>query len=167
MSNQLEEKKTTTELLQKIKAQKEVHEEFKATYNKQMAFDFNLLDFINPGENKLSEILAYFLKEDNPHGQGAAFLKEFIDYFLPDIGLTTANANVKTEYRTKENRRIDLWIELKDNDGDNGFVVAIENKIWAIDQDQQLQDYSNYLKDVYENRFMLVLFIALWQRTFQ
>jgi hypothetical protein len=44
-----------------IKSKIEAHNEFKKTYDKHLAFDFNLLNFFEIGENKLSEIYAIFL----------------------------------------------------------------------------------------------------------
>src|SRR5690606_17763297 len=46
--------------------------------------------------------------------------------------------------------RIDIYIEFEN------FVVAIENKIRAFDQKDQLQDYANFLAKTCNGRFLLL-----------
>lgn len=127
-----------TDLLQITNSKLQAYNEFKNAYDNQVAFDFNLFNFFNVGENKVSEILAYFLDEKQGHGQGKLFLEIFIaDYLNEDID--THNVTVKCEYLISNRRRIDILIELSNK------VIAIENKHWAIDQKNQLNDYSVYL----------------------
>ena len=137
-------------LLAIIKAKIEAHNEFKKEYNKQLAFDFNVLNFFNVGENKTSEILAFFLNPEGNHGQDDAFLQEFMNYFKFE---TQTNEGVKVfcEKRIDENRRIDLYLEFK-----NKEILAIENKIWAKDQQNQLHDYSVYLEKVSNDKYLLL-----------
>jgi hypothetical protein len=48
-------------LLDIVKSKIEAHLKFKKEYDKQLAFDFNLFQFFSVGENKNSQVLAYFL----------------------------------------------------------------------------------------------------------
>ena len=48
-------------------------------------------------------------------------------------------------------RRIDLYIQFKDR------IIAVENKIWADDQNNQLLDYSEHLAKRQDNFLLLYL----------
>jgi hypothetical protein len=140
---------TETEIVRIVKSKIETHREFKTAYNKQLAFDFNMLNFFNLGENKITEILAFFLNPKETHGQGDIFLKEFLkNIYKSDI--ETNNVKITTEFSITDNRRIDLYIEFKD------FIIAIENKIWAIDQQNQLIDYATFLEKKANGKYLLL-----------
>jgi len=65
-----------------------------------------------------------------------------------------ADVYCKCEHGIYNQRRIDILIKF----GNNKFVVAIENKVWAIDQNNQLKDYNKYLnKEFPENYCLLYL----------
>lgn len=159
--------KKIEEILHDVKSKIEAHKKFKATYNKQLAFDFNLFNFFYVGENKLSEILAFFLNPKGSHGQGDVFLRAFIEEIVkkdeaeekvaPEAKISDEkfeigkNPIIKTEkVIPKTNRRIDIYIELKNS------IIAIENKIWAVDQKAQLYDYVNYLDEQIKYNFPLL-----------
>jgi hypothetical protein len=126
-------------ILSKLKSKIDAHKEFKKEYNKQLAFDFSLFNFFNVGENKVSQILAYFLDEKQNHGQGDLFLKEFVNQFYGKEIDTTNSINICEKVIT-QNRRIDIYLEIGE------LIIAIENKIWADDQHNQLKDYATYLE---------------------
>jgi len=86
-----------------IKSVKEVQK----LYNHQLAFNFNSLNFLRPGENKYSEILAFFLNPKEVHGQGNIFLKLFLKNLVWKIKFQTLIllrliANVSMLLMTKE-----------------------------------------------------------------
>lgn len=139
---------TIEKILIDVKSKIESHNEFKSEYDRQLAFDFSLFNFFDPGENKISEILAYFLDEKQNHGQGNAFLFEFVKLFGNDKIDITHSLNV-CEKSITNNRRIDIYIKLQN------FTIAIENKIWASDQDNQLKDYAKYLEKQSKENFLL------------
>lgn len=130
----------------------------------RLAPNFNLFDFLQRDENAISRCLACLLDPQETHGQGAKFLSAFIKYLsLPTR--TTPNwlhgipQRVQVEKATDriENnmRRIDICIEWPDG------VLGIENKPWAIDQDQQLADYAIQLQRTAsrkgsENQWLLI-----------
>lgn len=126
--------------------------EVREVYDEKMAFEFNSVNFFQPNENKLSEILAYFLNPLAKHGQKDKFLKIFAEHFeLPKVrGLLDSpnrKISVHTEFHTNENRRIDIVIEI----GIRDFFIGIENKIWAADQPNQLDDYTQFLSEISSN----------------
>ncbi|MNJ90985.1 hypothetical protein D3C87_86260 [compost metagenome] len=136
-------------ILNLVKSKSDAHNEFKREYDKQLAFDFSLFNFFDVGENKVSQILAYFLDEKQNHGQGNAFLNEFLSHFYNKeiTGLDSLNI---CERVISNNRRIDIYIELPD------ITIAIENKIWADDQYNQLHDYAKYLEYKTNGKFLLL-----------
>jgi len=131
-------------------------------YNPQLAFNFNSLNFLRPGENKYSEILAFFLNPKEAHGQGAIFLK----LFLKNVGLKDKvseidliDAKCECEHCTDNQRRIDIVITL----GHGKFVVAIENKVWAKDLKDQIKDYNEYLNGKFRENYCL-LYLTPYQK---
>ncbi len=152
------EKSTKEKIINWARSQIEAHNEFKAAYNKQLAFDFNWFNFFNVGENKISEILKYFLDPNEKHAQGDVFLAEFLNSFCDGKPVTMELAEIRTEKLTSEKRRIDLYIRFK-----SGYIVAIENKVWAKDQQNQIQDYSNFLKSQSNDKYKL-LFLSPYGR---
>lgn len=136
-------------ILRQVKAKIEAHNEFKNAYNKQLAFDFSLFDFFKVGENKVSEILAFLLDENQSHGQGNIFLNEFINLFYGQE-LDMANSQIICEKTITDKRRIDIYIKLKNK------IIAIENKIWADDQHYQLRDYATYLEKKSKGNYLLL-----------
>ena len=117
-------------------------EQVQRMYEPINAYRFNLFNFWHPGENKLSEILSFFLDPKEAHGQGDTFLKIFLEVYKLDQFITSFNhIQVKCEHAITNQRRIDIFLHFY---ADN-FVIAIENKFGAGDQQNQLRDYAAYL----------------------
>ncbi len=138
-----------------LQAKRESFAEFMRHFEPTLAPRFNLFDFIYPDENKLSEIIAFLLKQDETHGQGDKFLNIFLDAIgRSDIYNSTAKVECRLEKTTDmieaSRRRID--IELKVDD----FCLAFENKPWASDQDKQIEAYNEQLETCYGNRYLLI-----------
>ena len=108
-----------------------------------LATRFNVFDYIQPSENGLSDIIADLLRPGGRHGQGDAFLKEFIGTMDGTTSATWKSCAVYRERATtfieNSQRRLDVLIEL------DGFGVAIENKPWAGEQHEQIHDYVAHL----------------------
>ena len=112
--------------------------------NKATASGFNVFEWITPDENKLSDILAALLNPKGDHGQGDLFLQLFFKRL--GICLTTAalrNAKVQREAAThgilRFRRRMDILV-------DAGVLLAIENKVDALEQEDQVKDYLAHLQ---------------------
>jgi hypothetical protein len=111
-------------LAEKRKAFKENY----AYFAPQLAPRFNSCNFINPGETKLSEILAMLLNPKGDHAQCELFLK----LFFAEIGVDYPNHKSKIEVKCEaltdkiDNslRRIDILVAFDDKK----FGLAIENK---------------------------------------
>ncbi|CAA0199509.1 PD-(D/E)XK nuclease family protein [Tenacibaculum maritimum] len=145
----MKEFKEIENLINIVKSRIDAHIKFKKEYDKQLAFDFSLFQFFTIGENKISQVLAYFLDENQNHGQGNIFLKEFVRTFY-DKEIEVIQLENICEKIIKDNRRIDIYIKLK------GLTIAIENKIWADDQNNQLKDYSTYLEQQSKGSYLLL-----------
>lgn len=135
-------------ILTVVKSRIEAHQKFKSVYNKQLAFDFSLFQFFSINENKISQVLAYFLDVNQNHGQGDLFLKEFISFFEIPIDKIIQIENICEKFISNK-RRIDVYIRL------SSITLAIENKIWADDQLDQLRDYSYYLEKQSQGEYVL------------
>lgn len=163
------------ELISKTSAKIEAHHEFREAFNEEMAFGFDLFKFFKVGENKVSDILAFLIDPRRNHGQGELFLQDFVDTLaatlqsesneerrnaidnLEKASIMLSNAKVLTEKsidpipdKRPGKRRIDIYIPLK------SYAIAIENKIWAGDQNEQLKDYKEFLDKYHRDGNLLV-----------
>lgn len=118
--------------------------------------DFLAFSILSPNELRISKAIAEILDPKGTHGQGSIFLKLFLESLnRPDFA-TTGRVTVRRECCTdsieRSNRRIDILIE-----GPNGaWAVAIENKPWTCEGENQLSDYVAHLANRYGNRFLLL-----------
>jgi len=106
-------------------------------------------------ETMHSKILAEFLSPGGSHGQKAGFLKLFCDQFSSHdsifrgefVGEYTDAATVSTEVAGYVSGasigRFDILIE----DASTKSVMIIENKIFAVEQPEQLKRYSAWLNE--------------------
>ena len=107
------------------------------------ATHFNAFRLIEPDENKLSDILADLLDPEGSHGQGHLFLA----LLLGQLGLASAAKSLSTAVVQREatthgiakyRRRMDVLVEC-------GVTLAIENKVDALEQADQVKDYLDHL----------------------
>ncbi len=106
---------------------------------KKTGVHFNIFHILAMSRNEVNicRVLYELLSLSGSHYQGATYLKLFFDHVLNlDICENELKtAKVYREYLTTEKRRIDLVIET------NSKFIAIEVKIDAGEQDNQLKDY--------------------------
>lgn len=165
----LDEEKLKTSMLNKFLPKikiviKEIKEEMKK-YPPQ----FCIFDVINlqRHENYNSNLLAKFLEVNIKYGEDIelSFVKDFLIYLHNEFKWDYGLKNIKeleeinhSDIRIKreeyaDSRRIDLFISYKKE-----FAIIIENKIYAGEQDNQLEDYyQNKKKDNYKNLYMIFL----------
>jgi hypothetical protein len=101
-------------------------------------YDINRISHL---ENYHSNILAYLLDEKQEHHH-PEYIQQFI-HLINDKHLKKplppfTSISVTREKLTDANRRIDIFLE------SNEFILIIENKIYATDQEQQLLDYYDW-----------------------
>jgi len=131
-------------------------EKVRKYYGKEIAPNFNSFDFWWINENKVSEILAFFLNPNESHEQGDIYLKHFLKKFDLNFFYFNENdkINVQCELSTDNRRRIDIIIFK------NTFeqAIAIENKTYVgtADQHNQIKDYVDFLTKKTKDNFCLI-----------
>ncbi|CBG90235.1 hypothetical protein ROD_35221 [Citrobacter rodentium ICC168] len=130
-------------LLDSVARWNEVTTRAKLRYQVELAPDFSLMEWLKNDELALSRYLQFLLSPDETHGQSGLFLKGFLSLIErsgSDSPLAMGD-KVRVDYEvTIENgRKIDLLMT------SSGGVIAIENKPWAADQENQLRDYALWL----------------------
>lgn len=107
--------------------------------------NFNIFSILQMESDEVathSRIIAELLNPKGSHGQKDKFLLLFKDLFAKELELITSDCTVKVEHDigpvTKESGgRIDILIR------DSRNVIMIENKIFALEQENQLLRYHN------------------------
>jgi hypothetical protein len=109
-------------------------------------------------ENHHSRFIFDLLNPKGFHNCGDKFLNYFLDIISEDLSLKSLQnikgqklIDARTEEPTDANRRIDIYLKF------DGYVIAIENKIWALEQNNQISDYAEYIKSDSENKFLFYL----------
>lgn len=115
---------------------------------------------VNHYENTHSAIIAEFLNPNGTHGLKSKLLECFIETLGEHFTIKSYNcekSRVLTEHTT-EVGRIDILIE----DNQNKAII-IENKIYAIDQFEQLKRYDKYAQK-YKGGYQ-ILYLTLFGDT--
>ncbi len=103
---------------------------------------FNIFSILNMERDEVkthSYFIYELLNHQGSHNQGDIFLKLFLEQILEDKEYGDL-LNVEREALTSKGRRIDFIIET------SSYLIGIEMKIDADDQENQLYDYMNELK---------------------
>ena len=125
---------------------------------KHLAHRFNVLDYLRTDELGLSRIIADLLDPGASHGQGSMFLDRLLVHFHKELSrpkLESENVQVFVEFEIANQRRIDILVRIRGVNGEQS-CLAIENKPYAGDQQNQVNDYLDYLKQEYADRFLLI-----------
>lgn len=137
----------------------DIYNEARQKMDFHLASRFNVFDYIKPNENMLSDIFADLLNPKGKHGQKDSFLRAF-GRILPDKVREQVERNrsrcavgreTSTAYIENNQRRMDIMLEFADV-----FVISIENKPWAGEQENQLEDYRANLARKYDENFCLI-----------
>lgn len=136
-------------------------------WNRKKAERYNIFQVLNIRHGETKTHTPYLINLLNPkasHAQGLLFFNLFINAIAPEskkhlyMDLKVSNLRVKEEKST-EDGRLDIFIEsfgLKDR-----FVIVIENKINAGDQDKQLERYYNHCqKSGYTDDNILLIYLT-------
>lgn len=125
--------------------------------NRHLAHRFNVLDYLRTDELGLSRIIADLLDPLANHGQGPFFLQVLLEKLQltqrwSDLDL--AGATVSVERVITAHRRIDICVNIRA--GNREHCLAIENKPYAGDQENQVSDYLKHLAREFGARFLLI-----------
>ena len=119
----------------------------------KVAHRFNVFDFLRDDEHGLSNIIAHLINPSASHGQVTFFLRHFLKLVASDRNwdyLNRENIIVEREHTPFEcRRRIDIYVEIL---GDQPFFLAIENKPYAKDQENQILDSLECLRCLSQRR---------------
>lgn len=139
-----------------------------AQLNRRLALRFNVLDYIRTSELGLSRIIADLFNPRENHGQGTLFLDTFLcglkrsseardrslDLTLgygDDWKVAEDTVRVRVERTIPDGRRLDIWVEFEGQDGQRR-CLAIENKPYAGDQNNQIHAYLTFMEKEYGGR---------------
>ena len=141
----------------KLNAAKHIEREL----NRHLAHRFNVLDYLRTDELGLSYIIADLLDPRANHGQGSFFLQILLEQLqLTErwSNLDLASTTVSMERVITAQRRIDVYVKIRG--GSTEYCLAIENKPYAGDQENQVSDYLEHLAGEFDDRFLLVYLSA-------
>lgn len=128
--------------------------------NKDSLGTLNLYDLngLSHLENYHSNILAYLL-DGNKNHRHPEFGNQFIRYvnneYLSNKLPAYTWLSVYREKATDKRRRIDIFLET------DSFCIIIENKIYALDQGQQLIDYYSWAVQQYQNKQVFLCYLTI------
>ncbi|UOQ76549.1 PD-(D/E)XK nuclease family protein [Hymenobacter sp. 5516J-16] len=116
--------------------------ELQILFNKAKTVDetdvFNIFRLLRKESDEVnlhSRFLAELLDPHGTHGCGNTFLR----LFLEQCGIKPTEFHIDTARMLRESNRIDILLHT------NQEAVIIENKIWAGDQDKQLERYADII----------------------
>ena len=121
-----------------------------AQLDRRAATGFSVFDYFNERETDLSRVFAGLLDPAAMHGQGESFLRVFLEELqcqeeLPwnkkYTELDLKSCEVECEYSTDEGGRIDIVLKM------GSSWIGIENKPWAGEQKNQVENYLKFLQD--------------------
>ena len=132
-----------------------------AELDRELAPRFNVFDYVRNDELGLSRIIADLLDPKASHGQGPVFLRSLLSLEglrtarrWPTIDSRGVQVVVKPEHVIQCGRRLDVFVEIGADE--QRYCLAIENKPYAGDQENQVQDYLAWLNGKYPERFLLL-----------
>lgn len=148
-------KEAITKYFSELQFRMNIYDDAKKDMDVYLASSFSVFHYIKTDENKLSEIIGDLLNPQGKHGQRDTFLQVFIDLlpneFSHDLFSCRVARETSTAYIVNNQRRMDITLKFADE-----FEIAIENKPWDSEQENQLQDYQEHLTRKYGEKFCLV-----------
>jgi hypothetical protein len=124
--------------------------------------NFNVFKILDVEANELchSKILTTLLDPKGSHDCGDTFLKKFFQTFITDANIDDYSTfDVYKEYSVGDLGRMDIFIDCGD------FGVAIENKIYAGLQPDQLKRYKKFLDKHFKKEGYLVYLMLCGDET--
>lgn len=103
-------------------------------------------------ENPVSDLLAFFIDPDAPHGLNTLVLEALLDCLSAPVDISLFSPPAR-EVMTQEGTRIDLLLESEE------WAMALENKIWH-QQNNPFNDYSDYLAQKYPDKKQILVVMS-------
>ncbi len=125
-------------------------EKEQAEHDQRDATGFSVFDYLKTKEVNLSRIFADLLNPTKPHGQGDLFLQLFLDELECRVKDWSERyrksaleaCEVACEHFTDKKGRIDIVLKF----AKPTLWLGIENKPWALDSENQVGAYLEYLR---------------------
>ena len=115
--------------------------------------DINFFDIIPPKEIIVSKWLE-FIFDPTKNGVGNLPLAKLLDLVDKDINIDDYEFNsIETESATDNQKRIDILIKY------SGLWIVIENKIDSYENNNQTDDYYNYIESVKEDNKVVYVYL--------
>jgi hypothetical protein len=144
---------TLTNFTTGLKSRLELFAQERVVTDRAIAPRFNVFDYIKPNENRLSDIIAHLLDPHGRHGQGDSFLSAFCENLHISVP-ATVECKIHRENPTsrieRHLRRIDILVDF------GSSAIAIENKPWATDEEDQIKDYVDHLEKRFAGNFTIL-----------
>lgn len=129
---------------------------------------FNVFNLFRSTKDEISNstFIANLLDPSGTHGQGVLFIQKFFQHLAANFNIPFATPNeferagwqVHTEFAISSGR-CDVVIM----NAHVGILCVIENKVYANEQDEQLQRYWNWMRDdhrIMEYPYQLLIFLT-------
>ena len=139
-----------------------------AIIDKKEACRYNIFDILNIRSHEAkthTPFLKNLLEANGTHGQGNLFLISFIKKFIPDEKIDNFRLSDNNHYIVDEEKgfydgRIDLYIY--SSAPHKKFGIVIENKIYAGDQQNQIERYYGFLQSKqFEDKQMMLFYLTI------
>jgi len=162
------EKSLVKDFLNSLFIEYKVRSKLESELNRRYGKNFNIFEILKIKENQISDMIAELLKPSGFHGQGAVFLKLFLEEIFKKIETQTdkceteeniilpdlkekflTSSKIEREYITDKGKFIDILIRLPKFYKDGNLIIAVENKPWAKEQEDTQKDYrqiEHYVK---------------------
>jgi hypothetical protein len=136
-------------------------------FNKKEASQYNIFDILNikAAEVKThTPFLQNLLTPNGSHAQGNLFLNSFIQNFIPSekrdfFVLSDTNDYHIEEEKPIRNGRIDIYIQ--SINPYKKFAIIIENKLYAADQELQLNRYYDFIRGKYTDKQIMMFYLTI------
>lgn len=131
--------------------------------NKSIAEDFNVFNILKIETQEVithSPIIAHLLDPRGHHAQQDFFYELFLKIAIheKDVEQKFINASYKDYFVITEKEKIDIRIESRNLS--NPFIIIIENKIYADDQNEQIKKYYEIIKKRWSDDEILIFYLT-------
>lgn len=134
-----------TDFLEKIRIEIASYNKAKQKYHDRLSPEFSLFSLFKQNEMSISRCISFLLNPGESHAQSHLFLHDFYSKFLssyrkPDEILCQLEKSIDIVKNDDIGlRRLDVYIETDE------LLIGIENKPWATDSKDQLNNYAEWL----------------------
>ncbi|HEI9871711.1 TPA: PD-(D/E)XK nuclease family protein [Morganella morganii] len=134
-----------SDFIEKVRIEIASYNKAKIKFYTKLSPEFSIFSLFKQNEMSVSRCMAFLLNPNENHAQSHLFLHYFYNKFLSDYQkpdkiscLLEKSINIGRKNDT-DLRRLDIYIETDE------LLIGIENKPWAADSKDQLNNYAEWL----------------------